>query len=457
MTALRLFAIVSLCGALSACAAIRNVDLWPFGDDDSPQARAAAGERVSVIGFDQTITAAEGLRGVAFELPPAAPIAAWPLPGGTPEQSVEHVEAAPALEIAWRRPLGQGPERGRLVTAPPVSGGGRIYAMDAGSQVSAFDAASGAQAWRVDLNPRQKRDRAFGGGVAFADGRLFVASGFRFVAALDAATGAEIWRTATEAPVHGAPTVAAGRVFVVSTDNEVLSFDTVTGAAGWTHQALIEPARFAIASTPAVSGDVVVAPFSSGELAALRVQNGNELWNEVLSRSSRNNALSEIRDIAGRPVIYRGDVFAASHSGVFGAIDLRTGQRRWSLPITGLTTPWPAGDVVYVISKAGELACVSRDSGQVYWVTDLGEGRTENRGGFLGFFDREVRPIWSGPVLASNRLILVNSQGDLVSVDPRTGAVQRTVRLGAPAFLSPIATNGMLYVVTQEAQLVAIR
>jgi hypothetical protein len=31
------------------------------------------------------------------------------------------------------------------------------------------------------------------------------------------------------------------------------------------------------------------------------------------------------------------------------------------------------------------------------------------------------------------------------------------VRLGAPAFLSPIATNGMLYVVTQEAQLVAIR
>jgi len=329
--------------------------------------------------------------------------------------------------------------------------------MDAGAQVTAHDQTNGGLAWRVDLNPRQNRDRAYGGGVAFADGRLYVSSGYRFVAALDAATGAVLWRTATQAPVHGAPTVSGGRVFVISTENELLSFDAASGAAGWSHQALVEPARFAIASSPAVSGDVVVAPFSSGELVALRAQNGNELWTEVLSQSSRNNALSEIRDIAGRPVIYRGDVFATSHSGVFSATDLRTGQRRWSLPVTGLTTPLPAGDVVYVISKGGELICAARDSGQVYWTADLSEGREESRGGVFGLFDQQVLPVWSGPLLASNRLILVNSQGDLVAVDPRTGALLKTVRLGSPAFLTPIAANGMIYVVTQEAELIALR
>jgi len=63
--------------------------------------------------------------------------------------------------------------------------------------------------------------------------------------------------------------------------------------------------RFRLTSTGRVTG------FASGELVAQRAPNGNDLWTQALSQSNRNNALSEIRDIAGRPVIYRGDVLAA--------------------------------------------------------------------------------------------------------------------------------------------------
>jgi outer membrane protein assembly factor BamB len=368
------------------------------------------------------------------------------------------VEAAPELVVAWRRDIGRGRSRGNQVTASPIVAGGRVFAMDGQATVSAHDAATGAPVWRVDLTPKERRDQeAYGGGVAFADGRVYVSSGFRFVAALDAATGAQIWRTQVEAPMRGAPTVAQGRVFAVSADNEVFAFDAATGAESWTYQALVEPARFAIASSPAVLGDTVVAPFASGELVALRAQNGNELWTDVLSRASRTNALSELRDIAGRPVIYRGDVFATSNSGVFSATDLRTGARRWSQPVAALTTPWPAGDVVYVMNKAGELICVARDSGQVYWVSDLNAGRVRKEGGFLGFFDREVRPTWSSPLLASNRLIAVSTDGIAIAADARTGALQKTVRLGSPAFIAPVAAGGMIYVVTEEAELIALR
>ena len=453
----RLLPVLVLSAGLCACGTLRNV--LPFGrGDDGPETTAAEGERISVIAFDQTVAPAEALKGATFTLPPPAPVPQWPLPGGTLEQSVEHAEAAPAFEIAWRRDFGAGSSRRNQVTAPPVAAGGRIYVMDGEATVSALSADGGGTVWRVNLTPPDTRDRvAYGGGVAFADGRLYVTSGFRFVAALDASTGAVIWRTRTEAPVRGAPTVSDGRVFAVTTENEILALDAATGAQSWSYQGLVEPARFAISSSPAVSGDVVVAPFSSGELVALRAQNGTELWTDVLSRASRTTALSEIRDIAGRPVIYRGDVFAASHSGVFSATDLRTGERRWSVPLASLTTPAPAGDVVFAVSKAGELIAASRESGQVYWLTDLNEGRTRREGGFLGLWDREVRPVWSGPLLASNRLILVNTEGDAITVDPMTGAVQKTIRLGSPAFLTPIAANGMVYVVTDEAELVAIR
>ena len=452
----RLAVLALLAAALGGCGTVSRLN--PFDNEQGPQARAAEGRRVSVIAFDQTLAPAEALKNVAFELPAPAPVADWPQPGGTPEQALEHVQAAPQLAVAWRRKVGQGSSRGSQVTASPIVAAGRVYAMDGQATVTAHDANTGALIWRVDLSPAERRDReAYGGGLAFADGRVFVTSGFRFVAALDAATGAQAWRTALEAPMRGAPTVGGGRVFAVSADNEVFAFDAATGAETWSYQALVEPARFAIASSPALTSDTVIAPFASGELVALRAQNGNELWTDVLSRASRTNALSEIRDIAGRPVIYRGDVFAASHSGVFSATDLRTGRRRWSLPVAGLTTPWPAGDVVYMVSKSGELVCASRDSGQVYWVRNLNEGRVRREGGFLTLFDHEVRPTWSGPLLASNRLIMVSTFGELVAADARTGAIQKTVRLGSPAFIRPIAANGTIYVMTDEAELIAFR
>lgn len=452
-----LSAILLLATGVSACGTLGRLN--PFGgDDDGPRSTATAGKRIPVVSFDQTVTAAEALKGVSFSLPEPAPLTEWPLPGGAPEGGVEHVQAAQNFQIAWRKGVGAGTDRRKHVTAPPIAAGGRIFTMDGEAMVTASDATNGGQVWRVNLQPTEGRDReAFGGGLAYADGTVFVASGFRFVAALDAATGAVKWRTPTDAPVHAAPTVSGGRVFVVSTDNELNTFDTATGAPGWTYQALAESARILAASSPAVSGDTLIAPFSSGELVALRTANGNDLWTEVLSRASRTSALSEIRDIAGRPVISRGDIFAGSHSGVFSAVDLRTGSRRWNLPVVTITTPWVAGDVVYIVSRTGDVICAARDTGQVYWIRNLNEGREREEGGFLFFGKRTVRPTWSGPVLASNKLVLVSTFGNAVALDPRTGATQSELQLGAPAFITPIAVNGTVYVLTDEATLVAIR
>jgi outer membrane protein assembly factor BamB len=207
-----------------------------------------------------------------------------------------------------------------------------------------------------------------------------------------------------------------------------------------------------------------VASFGSGELVALRTANGNDLWNEALSRASRTSALSEIRDIPGRPVIYQGDVFAVSHSGVFAATDLRTGQARWSLPVVGITSPWAAGDVVYVVAKDGIVVCAARESGQIYWTRDLNAGvKTKSSGG--GFWSKmpklgskkSAKPIWSSPLMANNRLIIVGSSGELVALNAKTGEVQRRMSLGQPAMLAPIAAGNTIYVLTDTAQLIALR
>jgi outer membrane protein assembly factor BamB len=438
--------------AVGGCHSIPN----PF--HSPPKHVRDEGNRISLLELNDQLKVSESLKGQDFFLPPPSPQADWPVPGGTLEQSVENIAAAPEFQVAWKRSFGLKSSAHSHVMAPPVVADGKVFVMDGGAVVSAHDAQTGAQVWRADLKPRDKKERdGYGGGLAFADGKLYVASGFRLVAQLDAQTGQVGWVTRTDAPIHNAPTVTSGRVYAVDVDDQLLTFSTQSGAADWTYQALTEPARMMVASSPAVSNGTLVASFASGELVAMRSDNGTELWNQPLSRTTRTNALSEIRDIAGRPVIYKGDVFAISHADVMAATDLRTGQVRWQIPLSGITTPWPAGDVVFAVAQDGNVVCAARDSGQLYWVTDLNAAREEvDKKGKKKTLKRE-RDVWSSPILVDSKLVTVSDRGQAVEIDPKSGAVLRRMKIGDDALIGPIAANGMIYLATQNADLIAIR
>jgi outer membrane protein assembly factor BamB len=436
-----------LASSLSSCSGIRTPSFFGLNKPGKTKERAAVGQRIPVLGAADSVEASPALKGVDFSIPDAQPQADWQLPGGNPEQSVENMAAGGNFRVAWRRRIGVGTSRRGHITGAPVAAGDRICTLDGMGGVGCFEQSSGHEIWTVQFAPRRGLDReAFGGGLAIADGTLFISSGYRFIAAVDLATGKQKWRIETAAPIHSAPTVVGGKLFVSDVDDQFFALDAATGKSLWEFQALEEPARMLEASSAAVSGDVVLAPFASGEVVALSSVNGTQLWEDELSLTNRNNALSEIRDIAGRPVVYRGDVIAGSHAGVVAAIDLHTGQRRWSDPITTITSPWPAGDVVYVTDISGRVICIARDSGQVYWIRDLNKG-----------VKKKQRAIYSGPVLASGRLIVVNDKGLALSLNPKTGATTSKLNLGSPAFLNPIGVNGTLYVLTMGGELVAIR
>ncbi|MDT9191307.1 MAG: PQQ-like beta-propeller repeat protein, partial [Limnospira sp. PMC 894.15] len=85
-----------------------------------------------------------------------------------------------------------------------------------------------------------------------------------------ASNGEEIWRETALTPFLAAPTVADGRVYSITHENELIAFSAESGSVQWTHRAIADSARILTAPSVAVQGDVVVAPFSSGEVVALR-------------------------------------------------------------------------------------------------------------------------------------------------------------------------------------------
>ena len=64
---------------------------------------------------------------------------------------------------------------------------------------------------------------------------------------------------------------------------------------------------------------------------------------------------------------------------------------------------------------------------------------------------------WAGPVLAGDKLIVVGSNGDALAVSPYTGATLGQVTLSDGMFIDPVVAGGTLYVLTDEADLIALR
>ncbi len=438
-------AVIAAASALSACSTI-----WPFGGDNSPTQTAPADGRVSILALEQQLTPDPALAAQPILVPPPVAVIDWTQPGGTADNSPPHSSGAAVLERAWRADLGQGTNDRVQIAAPPVIADGRLFFLDADHRVHAVDALDGSRIWTKRLRPGEGRDRAArGGGVAASGGRVFVATGFGFVVALDGASGDEVWRAEADAPFQSAPTVAGGRVFATTNDSELIAMDSGTGAVAWTHQAIAEPARILSASSVAVDGDTVVAPFASGEVTALLAANGRRLWVDSLSRTGRLTSLSAINDIAGRPVVDGGIAYAASHSGVLAAIDLRSGQRVWARPFASTQTPWVAGEMLYAVSIDGVLAAFNRATGNVHWVSQLRRFRNEG--------SREGRVAWTGPIMIGGRLVLANSMGDVVAVTPESGQTVATADVGQPVFIPPIAANDQIYIVSDNARLTVLR
>ncbi|MGH7063454.1 MAG: PQQ-binding-like beta-propeller repeat protein, partial [Stellaceae bacterium] len=350
---------------------------------------------------------------------------------------------------AWKTSVGEGSSRYTRVLSQPVIAKGRVYAMDGGVQVSAIDAANGNQLWRVDLKPKGDLGNSFGGGVAIWGKRLFVSTGYGQVLALDPGDGKVIWRKDVGAPVRGGPTVADGRVFVVTVENELVVLAADDGRRLWSHNGIPETSTLLGAASPAVQGEVVVVPYTSGELFALTVENGHPVWSDNLASARNVDAVAALADIRGRPVIDRGRVYAASHSGRLAAIDLRTGDHVWEQDIGTTHGPWIAGDYLYVLSNNGELVSLTRNDGKVRWVRQL--PRFENA-------KKKEDPIeWAGPVLGGDRLIVLASDGWALSVSPYTGEPLGRQEMPAGAFLDPVIADNTLYVLTDDATLSAYR
>lgn len=429
---------------LGACS-----DMW-FGDSDD-DAPPLPGQRMSILELQRQLSPDESAASLApFVAPEVWANDFWPQAGGYPHHAMQNLSfSAGDVKKIWSADIGQGSTTGYPLTAQPVVADGRVFTLDSESTLSAFSAADGKSLWQISTLKKDDDDPVISGGVSFAGGKLYVTSGYNEVLAVAPADGKILWRATLSAPSRAAPTILDGRVFVTTLSNGVMAFNAESGQVLWEYAGLGESTGFVGAAAPAADGNIVVPAFTTGDLYALRVENGGAAWSDNLSNALRLGGLSGVSDIRGLPVIDKNLAIAISYGGKIVAVDMASGERVWQRDIGGSETPWVSGNRVFVISSNNEMVALDRDTGAVVWVSQLAQ-----------YKDKESKTgniFWTGPVMAGGRLMAFSSDGRAADINPADGTLIREWSTGESVRTAPVVAGGTLYLLDDDGTLAAYR
>lgn len=447
---------VSLAALLGGCGV--------FKGGDKPKT-PTVGNRVPVLTAESGVEVDPSLADVAVVLPPANANEAWTQPGGNASKAMGHLALGTSISQAWSAQIAGATKYERLGAAPIVAEG-KLFVVDTSARLHAFDSANGAKLWEARVGDagesggggglgfltgggKGNAAALFGGGVSYEGGRVFATNGLGDVVAFNAADGKQLWKVRPGGPLRGAPGVGNGNIYVMSQDNQVFALRTSDGNQEWTRSGTVETAGIFGAAAPSVAQGTVVAGYSSGELGAYRYENGQEVWQDALARTSISIAVASLSDVDADPVIDQGRVFAVGMGGRMVSLELVTGQRLWEINLAGIATPWVAGEWLFVVTDEAKLLCISRVNGKVRWSTQLPRWRDEE--------DKQGPVYWQGPVLAGGRLVLASTNGDLLEASPTDGAIQSRRDIKEPVFLSPVVANNTLYLLDNSGRITAWR
>lgn len=429
-----LFAAIGLAACASDGPTLPKIgDLNPFKEKTQP----LPGRRISIVETTESISDNLAAADKPIVLPPPRANENWSQSGGEANNSPGHLALNGVSHQIWNASAGEGTSSSARLTSSPIVYGGRVYTLDADGTVSAF-ALSGGKAFSVSSRPEGETEGGYGGGLAADNGRLYVANGFGVVAALDPQSGKVIWQKSIGAPIRAAPTAAGDKLFVITISGRFYCLNGSDGSEAWIVRGLPQQASLMNTTSPAVNGDIVVVPYPSGDVMALKVADGTPVWQENLARTRQTSELAAMSD-AARPVIDNGVVYAVGHAGRMVATSMETGERLWSVNVPSTQAPSVAGDTVYVVDTSGQLMALDRLTGKTRWTVKVPGAKT-----------------WSGPVLAGGMLWLASNKGALVSVDATTGKVGGQVNLGDPVYIPPIVAQGRMFVLTNSAKLIAL-
>lgn len=401
--------------------------LRPFGKAEEifsgPAFRRRSGQALRLRSGQALLTALLALGGCSSDKP-----SGWAAMKNEPATLVEFAGTA-KFGVRW---FGYTGNLGENLLQPALTKDA-VYAVSGKGSLMRLDMATGRQAWRIESRVRVS------GGVGSGEGLVLIGSDKGDVLAYDE-NGRLRWNSRISSEVLGVPQVADGVVMVRSGDGRIAGLDATDGKRVWVYERSTPALVVRSHAGVTVQRGVAYAGFAGGKLVAIRVKNGEVLWETSVSQPRGNTELERISDITSNPVVDDEQVCAIAFQGRVACFGIAQGSPLWNREISSDKGMTLLRKYLYLSDVNGSVIVLDKNSGSAMWKNDQ-------------LFMRDT----TAPAVLRDFVVVGDKEGYLHGLSREDGSYVARIKLDGGAIKeAPIQLDDGLLVQTQSGALYSL-
>jgi outer membrane protein assembly factor BamB len=225
-------------------------------------------------------------------------------------------------------------------------------------------------------------------------------------------------------------------------DGRVYGLDAATGERRWVYDQSSVP-LLSLRGNGAllVANGVVFFGSDGGKLVALRLDNGEKLWEQSLARGEGRTEIERLDDADGAILLDGQTLYAAAYHGGLLAIDGPSGRPLWSHPFSTYTSLAIHGDALFGVDDQSLVWAFDKNGGAETWKNDALEYR------------------WlTAPAVQGDYVVVGDIEGYVHWLQATDGALAGRERLSKKAIRAqPLVVGDTVYVEDVEGRIGAYR
>jgi len=357
----------------------------------------------------------------------------------------------PTVQVVkvWESKVGKGAKDSGVRLHPNVVDG-VLYAASTDGTVTAIDAVGGKTLWSKSSKTagwfgwgdKKRKDAFYAGGPAVAGDLLAVGTLDGHVYGVNAKDGGRRWEATLPAEVIDSPVIADNLVIVRTNDGRIYGLDSTSGERRWVYDQGSVPQLSLRGNGPLLAANgVVFFGSDDGKLNALRLDNGEKLWEQTLASGTGRTDIDRLNDADGAVLLDGSTLYAAAFHGNLVAVDGPSGRPLWSHPFSTFTSLATSGNALFGVNDDSQVWSFDKSGGTDVWKSDALKYR------------------WlTGPGVQGNYIVVGDMEGYVHWLQVGDGALAATERLSKKAIRAqPLVAGDLVYVEDVKGHIAAYR
>lgn len=330
--------------------------------------------------------------------------------------------------------------------------------------VIVVDEKTGKVVWKEWLGDPLMSQPAISGGklyIAYPAGQLQHkqvqvgpnAQGFsHMLLAADLKTGRHLWKQPITADVISAPVISGDEVYVTCFDGTSFAFNAKTGGVLWTKKGVATSAPVAVANQIVLTRKVQQGTKMYEGMARIDAQKGEEKDKELIAKTDADY-LGEGRGSAGAIGGLAQKSLDSSVGFATAPATAKIAEANKSVGVSSVVGGWafqgsrPAHNGDSLFNAQGKyLNSVNAKDGKSQWQAELAGAHVTN-----------TAQVFAPPALGRDYMYLASSNGVLVSVRQKDGAMGFAYAFAKPIAFQPALAKGNIYLGTADGSLICLK